>query len=111
MVKGFEWVLSTRLLNCIGGALVDACATVDAGVGIDDCNVIDNDRVLRASIYACAAADTLVCFDGRHVNPLKVNMVSCYITVTVFYKIKLVFPKIFLYVPDDYFLNDRWVFS
>lgn len=52
------------------GALVDACATVDALSGIDDSDVIAGDCALGADIDACSACDTLGLFNGYHYDNL-----------------------------------------
>lgn len=67
IIKGFcVGFLTQSLFNSARGALVDASSAVDAGVSVDDCNVIDGDCVLRACVHTCAASDTVVCFDSRH---------------------------------------------
>jgi hypothetical protein len=47
------------LFDCAGRALVDTCTALDALRCIDDSDIVDGDCILRASICACSACDTL----------------------------------------------------
>jgi len=47
----------------IRGALIDASSAVHAGVGVDNCDVIHGDGILRAYIGAGSATDTIVNVD------------------------------------------------
>ena len=60
MVRGLVSETARLLGNGVGGTLVDAGAAVDAGIGVDDSDVIHGDGVLGADVGAGSATDTIV---------------------------------------------------
>ena len=59
MLLGFQALFADRLLR----AGADARAAIDAQVFIDDADIVDLKRLLRAFVYADAACDALVGVD------------------------------------------------
>jgi len=55
-------LIARLLYDSVRGALIDARAAINAGVLVNDGDVIHLYRVLRANIGARAASYTVVCF-------------------------------------------------
>ena len=57
-------------LDCIDRALVYAESAFDAFLCIDDGHIIDDDRALRANIFACTAGGAFRFVNGYHLDNL-----------------------------------------
>jgi hypothetical protein len=57
--------------DCVGGAFINACAAVYAGILVDYCYVVDGNCVLGAYFFTSTAGGAVVFYDFYHLKTPK----------------------------------------